>query len=186
MSHEGLPRATPEEVGLSSERLERLNRAMRSLVDRKQLAGTATLIARRGKIVHFGTFGHALLEDNAPIREDTLYRIASMTKPITSLALMMLYEEGKFLLNDPVGKHLPEFRHSRVYESGEDGQFRLVEPKRPMTVRHLLTHTSGLTYGGPKELEPFYKFARMSNGLEDSEDTLDRAVERLGAAPLLF
>ncbi|MCY3641845.1 MAG: serine hydrolase, partial [Gammaproteobacteria bacterium] len=104
-----LSRATPETAGLSSERLERLSAAMQGLVDDGRLAGITTLIARHGKVAHFGTFGAQDMEADKPMAEDTIFRIYSMTKPITSVALMLLYEEGLFRLSDPVEKHIPEF-----------------------------------------------------------------------------
>ena len=113
-----LPRTAPEQAGMSSERLERLSAAMQNLVDEGRLAGITTMIARRGKVVHFGTFGHQDLAAGKPMAEDSIFRIYSMTKPITSVALMLLYEEGLFRLSDPVEKFIPEFarpasRHRR-------------------------------------------------------------------------
>ena len=117
---------------------------------------------------------------------DTLFRIASMTKPITSVAVMMLVEEGRVVLNDPVERYLPEFSDARVLEvAGDEGAFRLVEPKRPMTVRHLLTHTSGLTYGqGHGLLDSYYRVASLSGSFGGPE-SLAASVTRLGRVPLL-
>ena len=113
-----LASAAPESVGMSSERLERLNDAMQGLVDDGLLAGITTMISRHGKITHFGAFGHQDIEAGAPMSEDTIFRIYSMSKPITGVALMILYEEGKFRLSDPVHRYIPEFE-GLVVAAGE-------------------------------------------------------------------
>ena len=177
----------PESVGLCSVRLERLNDLFRACVDNGDLAGAATLIARRGRVAHLGTFGMAHREERRPVAADTLFRIASMTKPITSVAVMMLVEEGRVLLNDPVTRYLPEFSDAKVLERvGDEGAFRLIEPARPMTVRHLLTHTSGLTYGeGNELLDSYYRVANITGSFGGPE-TLAATVARIGRLPLLF
>ena len=179
----------PESVGLCSVRLERLADLFRAYVDNGDMAGAATLIARRGRVAHLGTFGMAHREAGRAVAADTLFRIASMTKPITSVAVMMLVEEGRVLLNHPVARYLPEFSDPKVLERvGDDGGFRLVEPKRPMTVRHLLTHTSGLTYGegnGDEVLASYYRVASIAGSFGGSE-SLSTAVGRIGRLPLLF
>lgn len=142
-----LPRAEPEDVGLSSERLERLERVMKAHVDEGRLAGTAMLIARRGKVAYFDTYGKADIEAGKPMRTDTIVRIYSMTKPVTSVAVMLLYEEGHFQLSDPVSKFLPEFKDLPVYESGEGDAMKARPASREATIRDLLTHTSGLSHG---------------------------------------
>ena len=110
----GLERATPESVGMSAERLERVTAAMQGYIDRNLVAGTVTLIARRGKVVHYEAHGLRDVENGQPMEADAIFRIASMTKPITSVALMMLWEEGHFQLRDPIGKWLPEFAEMTV------------------------------------------------------------------------
>ena len=137
---DALPRATPEDVGMSSERLERLDRAMQAYVDEDRLAGVVTLLARRGKVAHLGTYGMADREAGVAMASDTIFRIASMSKAITSTAAMMLYEEGALALDDPVSKHLPEFAETKVsapVETPDDGQdeasadaHELVDPTR--------------------------------------------------------
>ena len=176
----------PEAVGLCPRRLERLNDLFRGYVDSGDMAGAATLIARRGRVAHLGTFGMAHREEGRPTATDTLFRIASMTKPITSVAVMMLIEEGRLVLTDPVERHLPEFSDAKVLEPvGEDGAFRLVDPKRPMTVRHLLTHTSGLTYGqGHGLLDSYYRVANVTGSFGGPEP-LSAVVSRIGRVPLL-
>ena len=178
--------AAPEAVGLCSRRLERLNDLFRGYVDNGDMAGAATLIARRGRVAHLGTFGMAHREAGRPTAPDTLFRIASMTKPITSVAVMMLVEEGRLVLTDPVERHLPEFADAKVLEQvGEEGAFRLVDPKQPMTVRHLLTHTSGLTYGqGHEPLDSYYRVANVTGSFGGPEP-LSAVVSRIGRVPLL-
>ena len=164
-----------------------MREAFQAYVDNGDLAGAATLIARRGRVAHLGTFGMAHREEGRPVAADTLFRIASMTKPITSVAVMMLVEEGRLLLNAPVASYLPEFSDARVLErAGDEAAFRLVEPARPMTVRHLLTHTSGLTYGdGDELLASYYRVANIFGSFGGPE-TLAAAVSRIGRLPLLF
>ena len=145
----------PEELGFSSQRLARINTKMQRYVDENKLAGISTLIARRGKVVHFEKFGMADIEAGLPMADDTLFRIYSMTKPITSVAVLMLLEEGYFRLSDPVADYLPEFKESKVLDHGGN----LVKPMRPMTIRDLLTHTAGLSYGFDENfiLDQFYQ-----------------------------
>jgi CubicO group peptidase (beta-lactamase class C family) len=138
--------ARPESVGMSSERLERIAPAMQRYIDDGLVAGTITAILRKGRLVHLEVQGEMDAEGDRPMRRDTVFRIASMTKPITSVALMMLWEEGRFQLRDPVADYLPEFADVRVSTtsdaSGQTGQ--LVAPDRPIQIRDLLTHTSGM------------------------------------------
>ncbi len=133
----------PEAVGFSSQRLARINTKLQRYIDDNKLAGITSLIARRGQIVHFEQFGMADIEAGTPMAADTIFRIYSMTKPITSVAALMLFEEGVLRLNDPVANYLPEFKETKVL--GQDG--KLVPMARPMTIRDLLTHTAGLSYG---------------------------------------
>ena len=139
--------AKPEDVGMSSERLTRLSKAMQKVIDDGQLAGITTMIARHGKIVHFETFGNQNLEAKTPMAKDSIFRIYSMSKPITGVALMMLYEEGKFRLSDPVEKYIPEWKDMKVATSeGPEGP-AVEDGAHPMTIRELMSHTGGLTYG---------------------------------------
>ena len=134
-----LATATPESVGMSSERLERLNEGMQALIDDGSLAGITTMISRHGKIAHFGTFGHQDLEAGVEMSEDTIFRIYSMTKPITGVALMILYEEGKFRLSDPVHRYIPEFE-GLVVAAGEGPNGPITEEAdHPMTIRELMS-----------------------------------------------
>ncbi len=144
LAAEPLPKATPQEAGFSAERLARLDRVMRQSVERHEYAGITVGIARHGKLVHLAAFGHRDLEAKAPMQADTIFRIASMTKLIASTAVMMLYEEGHFQLDDPVSKFIPGFDKVKVLRREDAGQDDVVELEREVTVRHLLTHTSGL------------------------------------------
>ena len=177
-----LDRETPESAGMSAERLERLSGAMQGLVDDGRLAGITTMIARHGSIVHFETFGHQSVEKNVTMAEDSIFRIYSMTKPITGVALMMLYEDGLFRLSDPVEKYIPEFK-GLVVAAGEDDNGIVTEPAdHPMTIRELMSHTAGLTYGGFSEsaVDTLYREA----GVLDSDSTLNDMIDKLSGIPL--
>jgi CubicO group peptidase (beta-lactamase class C family) len=142
-----LEAAPPEEVGMSSERLERLSRELQEYVDNDELAGAVVLVARRGKTVFHEAFGERDAEANVKMEEDSIFRIASQTKAIVSTAVMMLQEEGELLISDSVGKYLPEFLETTVAMARDDGAYDVVDAERPITIRDLLTHTSGFAYG---------------------------------------
>ena len=173
-----LPTATPEEVGVSSERLERITEIGQSMVDEGQVAGIITQIARHGKIIHTDVIGARGLEDSRPLEEDALFRIYSMTKPITAVAAMMLYEEGKFHLRDPVSKFVPELKDLKVLKDG-----RYVPAENEMTMHHLLTHTAGLSYGFSDD-NPVDLAYRAAAAFETPD--LDAFAERLATLPLLY
>lgn len=168
----------PESVGFSSERLGKINEFVRRDIDDGKLVGVVTMVARHGKIVHFETAGNYGLDNDKTIDKDTLFRIYSMTKPITTVAAMMLYEEGAFQLGDPVAKYLPEFEDQKLYRDGE-----LVDPASPMTIEQLMSHSAGLTYGGTDDhpVELAYREA----GLFSSAD-LDEMIGKLADLPLRF
>ena len=170
----------PESVGLSSERLQRINQLIERKIKEDKLVGAVTLVARRGKVVHLAVAGQADAEASKPLKTDAIFRIYSMSKPITTVAAMMLLEEGKFQLADPVAMYLPEFKDVMVY--GEGGA--LVKPKQPMTIRHLMSHTSGLTYGlfGNTEVDKLYRAANLLSG----DITLAEFTKKLSALPLMF
>ncbi len=141
-------RVAPEEVGMSAERLQRLTDTMQGYVDSGDIAGMVVLVARDGKLPYFETFGHQDLETKAPMQEDTIFRIASQTKALISAGVMVLQEEGRLLLDDPLGKYLPEWMETTVALRQEEGGFDIVPAERPITIRDMLTHTSGIPYGG--------------------------------------
>lgn len=173
-----IPTASPESVGVSSERLRRVTEVGQSMVDTGQVAGIITQISRYGKIIHTDVIGVRGIHDPRPLEEDALFRIYSMTKPVTAVAAMMLYEEGKFHLGDPVSKFVPEFKELKVLKEG-----RYVPTQTEMTMHHLLTHTAGLSYGFSDD-SPVDLAYREAN-LWQSTD-LDELAERLGGLPLMF
>lgn len=140
----------PEKVGFSSARLTRIDPVMQGYVDRSELAGIVTLLARRGQVVHQGCYGLTNLATGQPMQPDTIMRIYSMSKPVTAVAVLMLYEEGRFQLDDPVARFIPGFAETPVCIGGTVERPHLVPQERPMTIRHLLMHTSGLTYPNPQ------------------------------------
>lgn len=172
--------------GMSSERLKQIDKHFQEkYIDSGKLPGVLTLVARRGEIVHFSALGNMDVENNKPTTEDTIYRIFSMTKAITSVALMMLYEEGKFQLNDPVHKYLPEWENTEVWVSGEHPDFKTKPQERPMTIRDLLSHQSGLTYGF-NDLHAVER-AYQKIGWEGMfSSTLEEWSKRLSEMPLMF
>jgi len=183
-----LPVAKPEEVGMSSERLSRIRLAMQRYVDRNLVPGVASLVARQGRVVHLDSIGFRDVEAGNPMMTDTIFRIASMTKPITSVALMTLYEEGHFLLSDPVSKWIPEFSDPKVAvrvppQEYRGEPWRLVPAARPITIRHLLTHTSGLGYV-PRGMsrEEFTKISQRQSPTE----TIGDFVKRYATVPLNY
>ena len=176
--------ATPESVGFSSERLRRIEDQMEKYVGAKQLAGGITMIARHGKVIEFKTYGVTDVTRNTPTAKDSLFRIYSMTKPITGVAMMMLYEEGKWRPEDPIAKFIPEFANLKVYKGKDDQGNPIVEAAHhPPTMRELLTHTAGFTYGifGSTPVDKMYV---QKNVLGSS--TLKEAMERLAGIPLLY
>jgi CubicO group peptidase (beta-lactamase class C family) len=136
--------AAPEDVGLSSSRLENVTRLVHRYVDSGRYPGVVSMVARRGKVVHFETYGSMDDEAGKPMRPDTVVRLHSMTKPIASIAFMTLYEEARFQLDDPASKYIPEFKGLRVFDGGDEQNYRTREAAREMTVQDLLMHTSGL------------------------------------------
>jgi CubicO group peptidase (beta-lactamase class C family) len=177
-----LSAASPEAVGLSSERLARLDDAMAGLIEQGQLAGMTIMLARGGRVVHSRQFGMRDLEASDPMPEDAVFRIYSMSKPITGVALMMLYEEGRFRLSDPVARYIPEFAELKV-AAGEGPNGPLVEDAdHPMTMRELLTHTAGFTYGlfSQSQVDSMY----VEAGVLDRESSLRDMIEKLAEIPL--
>ena len=195
---QGLAPVAPESVGLSMERLTRLEQVIQGYVDRGQLSGAVTLIARNGGQAHLRAYGMADEADGRSMETDAIFRIASMTKPISSVAVMMLYEEGHFRLNDPVGLYLPELASLEVLHITDtvNGVFERVPSERPVTIRHLLTHTSGISYrflGSPafgpsprqRLLSGLYADAGIADGLAEHTGTIEDLVTRLGGLPLM-
>ena len=182
-----LPTASPESVGLSSERLGRITAAVDQSIKDKQIAGAVTLIVRHGKVAWMKPQGMLDREAGKAMPADALFRICSMTKPITSVAVMMLYEEGKFQLGDPISKYLPEFKNPKVLVKPANGGTPYPIPAtREITIRDLLRHTSGLTYNWNPDLGKMYDDANVATGLLEYDGTIADNVKRLAAQPLLF
>jgi CubicO group peptidase (beta-lactamase class C family) len=173
-----IPTAKPERVGMSAERLERITEIAQGYVDDGKLAGVTTLVARHGKLVYFETVGSRGATDSRPLEKDALFRIYSMSKPITVVAAMQLYEQGKFQLSDPITKFVPELTELSVLN--EDGE---LEPAKVATMQQLLTHTAGFSYGFDPN-DPVDKLYRDSRalGVED----LDGFAATLGELPLKY
>jgi CubicO group peptidase (beta-lactamase class C family) len=161
---QGLPRARPADVGLSAAALERIAPALRTYVDSGKLPGLLAVVARHGKLVYVASVGSMDLEHGRAMKPDAVFRIYSMTKPITSAAVMQLYEHGKLRLDDPVSRYIRAFAGVKVYAGGSAAQPELRDPDRPVTVADLLTHTSGLTYGffGSSPVDSIYLRARLA------------------------
>ncbi len=176
---DNLSYSSPESVGMSSAALERITPLLQQYVDSGELVGVVSMLARRGEIVHFENYGTLNMETGAPIEKDSLFRIYSMSKPITTVAAMMLYEEGKFQLTDPVSKFLPEFADLKVM--GEGGA--MVASERPMTMQMLMSHTAGLSYGvfGDTLVDRQYRDANILSNTDLAEMTA-----RLGEIPLQY
>jgi CubicO group peptidase (beta-lactamase class C family) len=177
---QGLPVGTPESVGLSGPRLNRLSSAMQRVVDEHRLSGVVTLIARNGKTVHFESYGKLDREKNIPMPKDAIFRIASMSKAITSVAIVMLMEEGRLLLNDPVSKIIPSFAKTTVAAQGNGDP---VPAKRAITIRDLLTHTAGISYGAGA-LESTYKAKDLYMWyFADNDEPIAASIDRLATLP---
>ncbi len=180
----GLTVSSPESVGFSSQRLERLHALMQQAVDQKQIAGIVTILARHGKIVDYRAYGQRDMATGAPMTKDVIFRDYSMTKPVTGVAMMILYEQGKWLPSDPISKFIPEFAHLKVYKGVDaDGKPILVDPDHAPTMRELMSHTAGFTYGffGSTPVDKMYRDAHLF----DSKD-LHEFIEKLAQLPLLY
>jgi len=176
-----LPLTTPESQGMSSERLERLHAGIQRFVDEGKHAGAVTLIARNGKIVDWRSYGKRDLEAGRPMEKDTICRIYSMSKIVTSVAALMLLEEARFKLDDPIGDTLPELGRMKVLTGGTAEKPLLADAKDPITIKHLFTHTSGLTYDfGDGDIDRLYKAAKIWES-----PSLDEFVRRVSTVPLV-
>ena len=172
-------------AGFDEPRLERItDHLVTRYVEPGKISGCQTLVSRGGRVAYFRSLGYADREREVPVREDTIWRIYSMTKPVTSVALMTLYERADFQLSDPVHRFIPEWKGLKVCETSGEGAGRLVEPGRPVTVRDLLTHTSGLTYGGDPDHPVDRLYAEAD--LRDRGMTLAEFTSRLASLPLKF
>jgi CubicO group peptidase (beta-lactamase class C family) len=185
----------PEKVGLSRERLKRIDTLIDKHIEDKKIAGAVVLVARKGEIEYFRAAGSA--DVGKPMQKNTIFRVVSMTKPLTSVAIMMLYEEGKLLLSDPVSKYIPEFKNPKVIvpePEGSEFKYKLVDAKREVTVRDLLSHSSGILYLFPANYYPadkkrqmlvdLYKEADITDGFCRPDEEIGDMVKRLARLPL--
>lgn len=178
----------PEEVGMSSQRLERIGLHLnKRYIETGRFSGTLTLVARKGKIVYFEPQGHLEFERRRPVQQDSVFRIYSMTKPITSVALMMLYEQGEFQLDDPVYFYIPSWKGQRVFVTGTHPLWVTSPVTRPMTIRDLLSHCSGLTYGFMERsnVDAAYRLLGVADRTREGYSLIDM-VETLSDIPLEF
>lgn len=186
----GIPGTSPASAGVSPEAIAKLDRTLKNEIAQGGLPGTVMLIYRNGQVVHFEANGMRDKEAGIPMTRDSIFRMASMTKPITSVAIMMLYEEGKIAIGDPVSKYLPEFKDMKVGVEGKDAAgntvLNLVSPQRPMTVQDLLRHTSGLSYGHRGRSSALVKKAYVAAGEQSRDHTNAELVAKLAKTPLAF
>jgi CubicO group peptidase (beta-lactamase class C family) len=177
-----LPTASAESEGISAERLARLKSGMKELVDQGRLAGTVTMVSRHGKVVEFDAAGKRDIATNAPMQKDSIFRIYSMSKPITGVAMMMLFEEGKWQLNDPVAKYIPEFAKLKVYGTDANNNVVMKDQAHPVTMRELMSHSGGFTYGffSNTAVDKLQLEADVLN----TTNTLDEFIKRVAKLPL--
>lgn len=175
----------PRGAGFDAARLERITTHLNAnYIEPGKIAGCQVLVSRHGQPAYFRSFGLMDRERSKPMADDTIFRIYSMTKPITSVALMTLYEQGHFQLNDPVHRFIPEWRDQKVWVSGDVDEMELKAPETPMTMRHVLSHTAGLTYGATNH--PVDKAYRRHGVNRDRSETLRTFVEKLALVPLRY
>lgn len=177
-----LPTANAESEGMSSDRLSRLSAGVRELVDHGRLAGVVTMVSRHGKVVEFDAAGKRDIATNAPMQKDSIFRIYSMSKPITGVAMMILFEQGKWQLGDPVAKYIPEFAKLKVYSTEPNGNIVMKDQNHPVTMRELMSHSGGFTYG-------FFSNTavdklQLEADLFNTNNTLDEFIKRVAKLPL--
>jgi CubicO group peptidase (beta-lactamase class C family) len=179
--------ASPESAAMSKPRLERIDRHLgEHYIEAGRFPGTQLLVYRRGKLVHTSSQGLADLERKAPVKDDTIFRIYSMTKPITSVAFMMLVEEGRVALDEPVHKYIPEWKNLGVFQAGIWPAFLTRPPSRPMLILDLMRHTSGLTYGFQQRSNVDAAYREKKIGEVEKAGTLESMIEDLAQIPLEF
>jgi len=174
----------PETVGFSSERLERLHALMKQVIDDKELSGSVTILARHGKVVDYWNYGQRDMASGAPMTKDTIFRDFSMTKPVTGVAMMILYEQGKWLPSDPISKFIPEFAHLKVYKGADaGGRMILADPDHQPTISELMSHTAGFTYGffGDTPVDKMYRDANIFQS-----KNLKEFIDKMAQIPLTY
>jgi len=185
---EPLTTGKPESQGFSSERLGRIDSLFQEFVEQRKIAGATALVARKGKIVYYRSTGYNDLETQTPLEKDAIFRIASQTKAITSVAVMMLYEEGRISLHDPISMYLPEFSNPQIITgfTKKDSSYTSQTAKREVTIHDLLTHTSGYCYpgSGGEAINAIYSKLRIVNGVPDGVSTLKEEMRKIALVPL--
>ena len=175
----------PKRAGFAPERINRITEHLnKNYIEPGKIAGCQTLVARHGHVAYFKSLGLMDRERRKPVADDTIFRLYSMTKPITSVALMTLYEQGHFQLNDPVSRFIPAWRDHKVWVSGEGASMETAAPARPMTMRHVLSHTGGLTYGATNHpVDRVYREVGVGRG---AGETLSGFADKLAKVPLRY
>ena len=180
--------ASPESQGFTPDRLQRIDKVLQEYVNKGLIAGASAIVARNGSIVYYKAVGYDDIATKSPAKKDAIFRIASQTKSVTSVAVMMLYEEGKFLLDDPISKYIPEFKDPKVIDKFNDADttYTTVKAKREITIRDLLTHTSGIGYPdiGSKSMKAMYSKAKIISGIDADTSRLGPMMKKLGSLPL--
>ena len=184
-----LVEAPAESVGMSTDRLKRIDKVLQEYVDNKQVAGAVAIVVRNGKIVYYKGVGEDDRDAKTPLKRDAIFRIASQTKAITSTAVMILFEEGKFLLDDPISKYIPTFKNPQIIDkfNEADSSYTTKPAKHEVTIRQLLTHTSGISYAGigSKEAKAIYAKNDIPSGIGTPSYKLADVIPRLGKLPLI-
>jgi CubicO group peptidase (beta-lactamase class C family) len=179
-----LPTAKPEEVGMSTERLQRLSAVFKQYADDKKMSGNVILVMRRGKVVHHEAFGLRDIESNAAMPKDAIFRIASQTKALVSVSIMMLQEEGKLLITDNLSKYIPEYEETTVAVAKEDGVYEIVPAKRQITLRDLLTHTAGIGYGGGPAKDKWEEAGITGWYFAHREEPVGATIAKMASLPM--
>src|SRR5438270_1485460 len=178
-----LPTAKPESVGFSSDRLRNLHSLIQNEIDQKQLAGAVTILARHGKIIDYRTYGQRDVEKSVPMTKDTIFRAYSMTKPMTGVAMMLLYEQGKWLPWHPISDYIPEFAHLKVFNGFDaSGKMILIDPEHQPTVAEVMSHSAGFSYGFTQS--PVDAMSHEKKVLQSA--SLHEMIEKLATIPLNY
>mgnify|MGYP001181299229 CR=1 FL=1 len=178
-----LTKVTPESVGLSSERLERLTATLEDYVAEQRIAGSVAIVARKGKIAYLEAFGMRDLESTSPMAIDSIFRIASQTKALTSACIMILQERGQLLISDPLAKYMPEFANGTVAVDNGRGGYDVVSARRAITIRDLLTHTSGISYGNGLAVEEWRDADVIGWYFANRDEPIRETIHRMGSLP---
>jgi len=184
LSAQELPVGKPDDLGFSTERLQRLTAVFNDYANDRKMSGSVVLVVRHGKAAYFNSFGKRDIEANAPMQNDAIFRIASQTKALVSVGIMILQEEGKLLINDPVGKYLPEFMETTVAEPREGGGYDIIKAKRKITLRDLLTHTAGIGYGYGLAADKWKEAGIQGWYFADRDEPMAATVARLAKLPM--